>query len=109
DLWTSSKAPTLGESSRATTISSRRTAMVCKPTPGRSDLCMIAGHAGLHPGRQGRGGSMAADNEIDPETAPSGPGCVECVAADGWSFHLRRCARCGHVGCCDSSPSQHAI
>jgi len=22
--------------------------------------------------------------------------------------HLRRCAQCGHVGCCDSSPSQHA-
>jgi hypothetical protein len=22
--------------------------------------------------------------------------------------HLRRCAQCGHIGCCDSSPSQHA-
>jgi hypothetical protein len=22
--------------------------------------------------------------------------------------HLRRCAACGHVGCCDSSPEQHA-
>jgi hypothetical protein len=22
--------------------------------------------------------------------------------------HLRRCAGCGHVGCCDTSPSQHA-
>jgi hypothetical protein len=22
--------------------------------------------------------------------------------------HLRRCAQCGHVGCCDTSPSQHA-
>jgi hypothetical protein len=26
----------------------------------------------------------------------------------GWWFHLRRCAACGHVGCCDSSPAQHA-
>jgi hypothetical protein len=26
----------------------------------------------------------------------------------GWWFHLRRCAQCGHVGCCDSSPDQHA-
>ncbi|HUR06388.1 MAG TPA: UBP-type zinc finger domain-containing protein [Nonomuraea sp.] len=26
----------------------------------------------------------------------------------GWWFHLRRCAQCGHVGCCDSSPSRHA-
>jgi hypothetical protein len=22
--------------------------------------------------------------------------------------HLRRCAQCGHVGCCDTSPAQHA-
>ena len=48
------------------------------------------------------------DDRIDPSVPPSGPGCVECLAADGWWFHLRRCAKCGHVGCCDSSPSQHA-
>jgi hypothetical protein len=47
-------------------------------------------------------------DEIDPSVAPSGTGCVECLATDGWWFHLRRCASCGHVGCCDSSPSQHA-
>ncbi len=23
-------------------------------------------------------------------------------------MHLRRCTQCGHVGCCDSSPGQHA-
>ena len=45
---------------------------------------------------------------IDPEVAPSGPGCVECDEAGGWWVHLRRCAQCGHVGCCDSSPGQHA-
>ena len=45
---------------------------------------------------------------IDPTIPPSGPGCVECTATDGWWFHLRRCVHCGHVGCCDSSPSQHA-
>ncbi len=45
---------------------------------------------------------------IDPSVPPSGPGCVECEATGGWWFHLRRCAACGHVGCCDSSPSQHA-
>ena len=51
---------------------------------------------------------MAMDG-IDVTVPPSGPGCVECLAtADGWWFHLRRCAQCGHVGCCDSSPSQHA-
>ena len=45
---------------------------------------------------------------IDPTVPPSGTGCVECDATDGWWFHLRRCATCGHVGCCDTSPSQHA-
>jgi ubiquitin-hydrolase Zn-finger-containing protein len=49
------------------------------------------------------------DDRIDPTVPPSGTGCVECLATpDGWWFHLRRCTRCGHIGCCDSSPSQHA-
>lgn len=49
-------------------------------------------------------------NPIDPTAAPTGPGCADCEASTpkGWWFHLRRCAACGHVGCCDSSPSQHA-
>jgi Zn-finger in ubiquitin-hydrolases and other protein len=47
-------------------------------------------------------------SSIDPTIPPSGTGCVECLATDGWWFHLRRCAQCGHIGCCDSSPSQHA-
>ena len=51
---------------------------------------------------------MEDDSMIDPAAPPSGTGCVECLATDGWWFHLRRCARCGHIGCCDSSPSQHA-
>src|ERR1700710_2659884 len=45
---------------------------------------------------------------IDPTVTPSGEGCAECLSTDGWWFHLRRCAKCGHIGCCDSSPSQHA-
>lgn len=51
---------------------------------------------------------MTDGNRIDPAVPPSGPGCVECLASNGWWFHLRRCATCGHIGCCDSSPSQHA-
>ena len=46
--------------------------------------------------------------EIDPKAEPSGIGCVECLASGGWWLHLRRCAACGHIGCCDNSPSQHA-
>ena len=45
---------------------------------------------------------------VDPSVAPSGTGCVECDAAGGWWLHLRRCTQCGHIGCCDNSPSQHA-
>src|SRR5207244_4462929 len=45
---------------------------------------------------------------FDPDVPPSGTGCVECLESRGWWFHLRRCAQCGHIGCCDSSPSQHA-
>jgi hypothetical protein len=46
---------------------------------------------------------------INLASKPSGQGCVECLESpDGWWLHLRRCAECGHIGCCDSSPSQHA-
>jgi hypothetical protein len=42
------------------------------------------------------------------EVAPSGDGCVECLQMGARWVHLRRCATCGHVGCCDSSPNKHA-
>ena len=45
---------------------------------------------------------------INLAAEPSGNGCAECLARGGWWFHLRRCAECGHIGCCDSSPGQHA-
>ena len=45
---------------------------------------------------------------IDTAVTPSGTGCVECIQTGGWWLHLRRCTQCGHIGCCDSSPSQHA-
>ena len=51
---------------------------------------------------------MTLPQGIDPSIPPSGTGCAECDAAGGWWLHLRRCAQCGHIGCCDSSPEQHA-
>jgi len=42
------------------------------------------------------------------DVAPSGNGCVECLLIGGWWVHLRRCAECGHIGCCDNSPNKHA-
>ncbi len=49
-----------------------------------------------------------ADELIDPSVPPSGDGCADCDATGGWWLHLRRCAKCGRIGCCDSSPAQHA-
>jgi len=35
-------------------------------------------------------------------------GCEECLKIGATWVHLRRCAQCGKVGCCDSSPNRHA-
>ncbi|MGC4998311.1 UBP-type zinc finger domain-containing protein [Streptomyces sp. DT195] len=51
---------------------------------------------------------MSEDTAIDPSAPPSGTGCVECEESGSWWFHLRRCARCGHIGCCDDSLGKHA-
>lgn len=50
---------------------------------------------------------MVSRQSIDPTVPPSGTGCVECLENGGWWFHLRRCAACGHIGCCDNSVGQH--
>jgi len=42
------------------------------------------------------------------DVTPSAARCEDCIrTGDGW-VHLRLCRVCGHVGCCDSSPNQHA-
>jgi hypothetical protein len=53
---------------------------------------------------------MATCTHLDTITdaAPSDDGCTDCLATGGRWVHLRRCASCGHVGCCDSSPNRHA-
>lgn len=48
------------------------------------------------------------EQDLVADVAPSGTGCQECEESGGWWFHLRRCARCGHIGCCDDSLSRHA-
>ncbi|MEM8556999.1 MAG: cation:proton antiporter [Bacteroidota bacterium] len=39
---------------------------------------------------------------------PSAHGCEDCLKTGDWWVHLRICMVCGYVGCCDSSPNQHA-
>ncbi|WP_055563724.1 MULTISPECIES: UBP-type zinc finger domain-containing protein [Streptomyces] len=43
-----------------------------------------------------------------PEVPPLSETCLECQAAGSHPVQLRLCLECGHVGCCDSSPFQHA-
>jgi hypothetical protein len=54
------------------------------------------------------GGIMTNTQGINPQALPSGAGCEDCDRTGGWWLHLRRCAECGHIGCCDNSPEQHA-
>ncbi|MDA8048378.1 MAG: hypothetical protein M0Z30_24580 [Actinomycetota bacterium] len=42
------------------------------------------------------------------DVTPSCNGCEDCLRIGGQWVHLRLCMRCGHVGCCDSSPHRHA-
>src|SRR4051812_8283726 len=42
------------------------------------------------------------------ETHRPTKGCEDCLKIGGRWVHLRRCAECGHVGCCDDSPNKHA-
>ena len=55
---------------------------------------------------------MAACTHLDQITITQLPesvdGCEDCLlTGDPW-LHLRICLSCGHVGCCDDSPSRHA-
>jgi uncharacterized UBP type Zn finger protein len=52
---------------------------------------------------------LACQHFLHPEPLrPSARVCEECVATGSTWVHLRLCLQCGHVGCCDSSPNQHA-
>ena len=42
------------------------------------------------------------------EVTPAERGCVGCLATGESWVHLRLCMTCGYVGCCDTSPNQHA-
>jgi CPA1 family monovalent cation:H+ antiporter len=47
----------------------------------------------------------AAETPLAPTTAE---GCPTCLAEGLTWVHLRACAECGQVGCCDSSVGKHA-
>jgi uncharacterized UBP type Zn finger protein len=45
---------------------------------------------------------------VRPVSAQTPGGCEECLILGSTWVHLRLCLTCGNVGCCDSSPHQHA-
>jgi EmrB/QacA subfamily drug resistance transporter len=48
-------------------------------------------------------------DQVRADVPPStDKGCEDCLRDGGTWVHLRKCLRCGHVGCCDSSPGRHA-
>ena len=48
-------------------------------------------------------------NHVTVRELPSSvDGCEDCLRIGGKWLHLRICLTCGHVGCCDNSPSRHA-
>lgn len=54
--------------------------------------------------------SERACSHLDPvpPVLPTPIGCEECLRRGTSWVHLRVCTDCGVVGCCDSSPGQHA-
>jgi hypothetical protein len=48
------------------------------------------------------------DHVLITELPDTVDGCADCLAAGTPWLHLRMCLECGHVGCCDDSPSRHA-
>lgn len=49
-----------------------------------------------------------AHKEDIRDVTPNSEGCEMCLKEGTWWVHLRICRVCGHVGCCDASPGQHA-
>ena len=53
---------------------------------------------------------MANCTHIDQikDVKPQSKGCLDCEKEGKSWVAIRKCLVCGHVGCCDSTPGQHA-
>ncbi len=60
----------------------------------------------LTAGQQNRCEHLA--KAVRSPTPQSSKGCQQCLIDGTQWVHLRLCMECGYVGCCDSSPGQHA-
>ena len=48
------------------------------------------------------------DQVTDGVPPSTDQGCEDCLREGTTWVHLRKCLRCGHIACCDSSPRRHA-
>ncbi|MCH8906234.1 MAG: UBP-type zinc finger domain-containing protein [Candidatus Heimdallarchaeota archaeon] len=48
------------------------------------------------------------NHELTLETPDTAEGCFECLKIGSEWVNLRQCLTDGKIGCCDSSPNQHA-
>jgi EmrB/QacA subfamily drug resistance transporter len=75
------------------------------PAPARAAVFAVAGDADGRP----TGATCSHLDQVSPDVPPSTDrGCEDCLRERGTWVHLRKCLRCGHIGCCDSSPGRHA-
>jgi uncharacterized UBP type Zn finger protein len=58
--------------------------------------------------RARRTGESCAHLEVHPAVITDGDACEDCLVEGTNWVALRQCLTCGHIGCCDSSPRQHA-
>ena len=61
----------------------------------------LTGMAGMH-------GCAHTSDLPATEPEPLSKTCEDCLAVGHHPVQLRLCLTCGHVACCDSSPSRHA-
>jgi len=47
-------------------------------------------------------------DQINPQVQPASADCEDCQRLGQRPVALRMCRTCGHIGCCDSTPGQHA-
>ena len=67
--------------------------------------------------KEGKKGGVSSEVDDSPQCThmnsietkvPNTEGCEECLELGQEWLHLRVCATCGHVGCCDSSRGKHS-
>jgi hypothetical protein len=81
--------------------------------PGRPALCRSTRYRGAPPGsdvavmtrHSGTCEHLASTGDVWHQPPAF---CEECLADPNDSLNLRVCLNCGHVGCAEGSPSDHA-